>query len=236
MSLAAVDFARVRAVTFDVGGTLLAPHPSVGAVYAEALSRHGIELTPEVIEARFSQTFRAQRAAPGRIVGEDGERTFWRAVVRSSLAPECPPEKIEPVFAELWEEFARAHRWRPLPGAGDLLEALAARGTPCAALSNWDARLHRVLAGLGWTRHFRAVLVSSEIGAEKPHARVFRAAERALGAPADGLLHVGDNLAEDYRGARAAGWQAVLVAPAPLEQEPLAARVARLDELRSHLV
>ncbi len=29
------DLSGVRAVTFDAGGTLLTPHPSVGEVYAE---------------------------------------------------------------------------------------------------------------------------------------------------------------------------------------------------------
>ena len=31
----------VRLITFDVGGTLIHPHPSVGAIYAEVLSRRG---------------------------------------------------------------------------------------------------------------------------------------------------------------------------------------------------
>ncbi len=37
-----IDRKRIRAVTFDVGGTLIEPWPSVGHVYAEVAARHGV--------------------------------------------------------------------------------------------------------------------------------------------------------------------------------------------------
>jgi hypothetical protein len=37
----------IRAVTFDVGGTLIEPWPSVGRVYAEVAARHGVEVAAE---------------------------------------------------------------------------------------------------------------------------------------------------------------------------------------------
>ena len=41
--------ARVQAVTFDLAGTLLFPHPSVGAVYAACAQAHGVEIEAAVL-------------------------------------------------------------------------------------------------------------------------------------------------------------------------------------------
>jgi len=229
VSLAELDFARVQAVSFDVGGTLLTPHPSVGAVYAEILLRHQVELAPSVIETRFRQAFSLLRAHPRAVINEATELAFWREMALRSVSPECPAALFPNFFAELWAEFAQARRWRPLPGAGELIGNLG--GRTAAVFSNWDARLHRVLAELGWARHFRGVFVSSEIGAEKPDPRAFRAVEKALNLSPKNILHVGDSLEQDYLAAQAAGWQAVLVAPGPPAPLPSAAYVTRLDDL-----
>jgi HAD superfamily hydrolase (TIGR01459 family) len=45
----------------------------------------------------------------------------------------------------------------------------------------------------------------------KPHLPVFQAVQAALGLPAGRLLMVGDSLEHDIAGARAAGWQSLLI-------------------------
>ena len=236
MNITGLNLASVRAVVFDVGGTLLTPHPSVGAVYAEILSRHGIELEDAIIEQRFIAAFRQLRNRSRTVINESTERAFWREIVALSIAPECPENLREAVFDKLFIEFASARRWRPLPGAVEILAALSARDDrPLAILSNWDARLHRVLAELDWTRYFKEVFISSEIGAEKPDPRAFQLVERALNLPSEALLHIGDSFAQDYRAARAAGWQAVLVGSPPPEHHATTLSVPTLHELSNLL-
>jgi putative hydrolase of the HAD superfamily len=228
-----IDFSRVRAVTFDVGGTLLDPHPSVGVVYAEVLSRHHPAPPPEIINARFHEAFADLRTRLLPVVNESTQLAFWRELAHRSLTPECPEALFETVFAELWQEFAHARRWRPLAGATALLDGLAAYPSkPALAIfSNWDLRLHRVLDELGWTSHFQHVFISSEIGFEKPDPRAFHAVKRALNLPSAAILHVGDAFAHDYQPARAAGWQALLVTPRAPAADPSAPRLNHLDEL-----
>src|SRR5580700_10426449 len=45
----------IRAVTFDVGGTLIEPWPSVGRVYAEVAARHGLEVAAEDLDRQFAE-------------------------------------------------------------------------------------------------------------------------------------------------------------------------------------
>jgi len=95
----------------------------------------------------------------------------------------------------------------PLPGLNDLLEGLRAAGVPSAILSNgWSPLQDRKAARVGFVG---PVLVSDQIGAQKPDARAFAALVEALGVPAAQTWYVGDNPAVDVAGSIAAGLKGV---------------------------
>src|SRR5947209_8770968 len=53
---------QIRAVTFDVGGTLIRPWPSVGHVYAEVAARHGFEdLSAAILNRQFAAAWQARQ-------------------------------------------------------------------------------------------------------------------------------------------------------------------------------
>ena len=110
---------------------------------------------------------------------------------------------VEAYFAP--EEAA----YRLYDGAHAALEGLAARGLALGLISNATdhALVARLMAPHGLKRHFRVVISSAGHGRRKPHVEIFRAMERALDLPADGLVMVGDTLGEDTLGARQAGWR-----------------------------
>jgi putative hydrolase of the HAD superfamily len=107
-------------------------------------------------------------------------------------------------------------------------------GARVVVVSNWDVSLAQVLAGVGLAPLLDAVVTSAGAGARKPDPAIFAwALARAGTAPAR-CLHVGDSLAEDVAGARAAGIEAVLLdrSGALVAQPPPGVRViAGLDEL-----
>lgn len=205
-------FAAITTVTFDAGGTLLRPHPSVGVVYREVALRHGCDRAADVLDRTFRAAFGCVSKSSLPLDPEAREREFWRRVALATFTDAGPPPAdFNACFAELWEVFAQGDRWRLLPGALTTVQTLRARGYRLAVLSNWDRRLHRVLEETGLRPWFDAVLISSEVGAEKPDAGIFRAAERALDAAPAQCLHIGDSHLHDLVGARAAGWSALLV-------------------------
>jgi putative hydrolase of the HAD superfamily len=131
-------------------------------------------------------------------------RTFERA------GCDAPPPAV--VAAGI-EAFARGAAWRPCAGAVAALAELRSRGVKLALVSNYDARLHRVVEELGLRRFFDAVLVSSEVGWAKPSPRIYAAALAALGVGPQEALMVGDRPREDVEGAQAAGLRALLYDP-----------------------
>jgi REG-2-like HAD superfamily hydrolase len=220
---------QVRVVSLDAGGTLLFPHPSVGEVYSEILSRHGIDLRPDEIEVRFRRVFSNLRGIPRNRVDDAAERAFWERLVREVLSPECPPDRFADVFIELFGAFAEGRRWRVAEEGEDLVRRLRGRGIRVVLLSNSDIRLRRVLREKGLIDLFDEVFISAEIGFEKPDIRLFRTVEERLQERKEALLHVGDSVYHDLEGARNAGWQALHLAG---EFRPSEDKIARLTDLR----
>jgi len=208
----------VRAVFFDAVGTLIRPWPSVGSVYARAAASHGPRCPAKALEAAFPPAYR--ELSPARFFGRTGlqtseprERRWWgKVVARTFERAGCGAPTPEAVAAGI-EAFSRGAAWRPCAGAVETLAALRARGLKIALVSNYDARLHRVVEELGLRRFFDAVVVSSEVGWAKPSQRIYAAALAALRvAPGDALM-VGDRPREDAAGARAIGLAALLYDP-----------------------
>jgi putative hydrolase of the HAD superfamily len=190
--------AKVHAVTFDLAGTLLFPHPSVGAVYAACARRHGVEVEAAYLEASFPLAFKG---------GPKNEKpeVFWREVVQRCFGPVLPSALLELVFKECWDEFGKPAAWRVAPGALNAISAIRFLGIKVAVLSNADTRMRTVLAGKGILRQLDGVYLSSETGFTKPDPRAFAHAARELGGTCATLVHIGDSPEEDGAAARDAG-------------------------------
>ena len=206
--------AKIRAVTFDVGGTLIEPWPSVGHVYAEVAARHGApNLSPVDLAKRFGIAFRRR----ARSIHSAAE---WAEIVDETFAGLVrePPRKT--FFPELYERFAQAAAWRIFPDAKPTLAALAEGGIKLGVISNWDSRLRPLLEALDLAGWFEVIVVSCEAGASKPSPVIFLEATRLLGVAATATLHVGDSHQADVLGARGSGLQAIQIArqtPSPGE-------------------
>jgi putative hydrolase of the HAD superfamily len=225
-----MSLTEIRAIVFDVVGTLIHPEPPAARVYAEVGARFGSRLSVEAIAGRFAAAFQreeeADRAAGWR-TSEERERQRWRTIVDRVLDDVTDPEAC---FEELFEHFSRPEAWRLDAEVPGLLEQLARRGYALGLASNYDGRLRRVLAGLPVLQLITHQVISSEVGWRKPAVGFFAALGRVVGLPLNQILYVGDAWVNDYEGARAAGLPAVLLDPrgrAPVG----VSRVTRLTDL-----
>lgn len=102
-----------------------------------------------------------------------------------------------------------------LPGAVEVLSACRARGYANRILSNNMPELREILDALELSPLLDGVLVSADVGWEKPHPAVFRAALESAGNPAVRYM-VGDSPAADIDGAKRAGIPAILFRTSPV--------------------
>jgi putative hydrolase of the HAD superfamily len=197
---------KIQAVTFDVGGTLLEPWPSVGHIYAEVATQHGVKnLSPRKLNRNFAAAWRAKKNFLHR-------REDWAKVVDRTFAGACEPPPSRTFFPAIYERFGRADAWRICGDALAALDALASKDVPLAVISNWDERLRPLLQELRLDRYFETIVVSCEVGFAKPSPVIFEHAAKRLGIAPEQILHVGDSAKEDVAGAKAAGAQALLIA------------------------
>ena len=205
------DFSNIRWITIDATGTLIDPTPSVGHVYGAVLKRHGVEARHELLQQRFIEVFRNLSKTPRHFVNEESERKFWRDLALGTVEPWATGIDGDAFFEDAYDAFARAENWRAPEGADALLRNLKGRGYRLALLSNADGRTRGILEGLGLAPYLEQVILSCEVGFEKPDVRLFRGAEKILGATPAEILHVGDSQRNDGEGPRAAGWRALVI-------------------------
>jgi putative hydrolase of the HAD superfamily len=111
----------------------------------------------------------------------------------------------------MWELFKHGYFDSLFPDTSPILERLRSRGVPMGVVSNYGAHLIYTLYKLNIYDYFQFVLVSSLLGVAKPYAGIFEIAIEKAGAPAERILYVGDNVADDIEATRDVGIDAVLI-------------------------
>src|SRR5262249_41921902 len=138
--MSAATEAAVRLITFDVGGTLIHADPSVGAVYAEVLTRRGFPCDAGHAEGAVEgtwDTLAARRRPPGGRLGRgaQSERGFWRELLEEMVCRLGGDQVPEGASDELFERFARAEAWKPYEDVVPTLETLRREGISLAVVS-----------------------------------------------------------------------------------------------------
>jgi putative hydrolase of the HAD superfamily len=206
----------LRAVFLDVGDTVMRPNPSWEAVYAIAFREFGVEVEMEELYAALRRAYHhGGWGIDDPDVGFEPteESSFQRTVAIDAAAiAELGLEPMpEPFFRRLSELFMVTSHWHIFPDAYPTLSALQERGLTIGAVSNWVWNLPELMHALDLVRHFDFIAVSSRIGFEKPHPRIFEWALEQAKADASEVIHVGDHLVADIEGARGVGIDGVLI-------------------------
>ena len=221
---------RFDAVLLDVGGIFHLPaHDRISA----ALGRAGLT-SPDDLD-------RAHYAGVAAITDfTDGDRNVWMAYQPAyALACGAPAERLDEIAELLHAEFVSGGVWtRVIPESVAALRALKALGVKLAVVSNADGTVEQQLrddgigqVGPGPGVELDAVLDSAVVCVSKPDPRIFELALERIGVPAERALHVGDILAADVEGARAAGVTPVLMDPYDLHPDIDVQRVRSLSDV-----
>lgn len=205
-----------QALLFDAAGTLIKTAEPVGAQYARCAARHGVQVEPDTVMQAFRAVWRATPPPlhPEGQTAADDDRGWWRTLVDDVFArawgKALPESVLDDLFDELYTHYAQPQAWIVFD---DVLPALAdlTRDHRLLVLSNFDRRLRSILSGHGLACLFERIIISSEVGAAKPHPRMFQAALTASGCSPQDCLHIGDDEKCDLAGAQSAGISAFLV-------------------------
>ncbi|MEO9175378.1 MAG: HAD-IA family hydrolase, partial [Gaiellales bacterium] len=186
-----------EAVLLDYSGTIFDDRDVLTAagLIAEAAQR-GVPLDVASAASVIATTMRYARAPErsdraGSDLSGEAHRSIWTPLI-AQAGPYEPP-LVNAIYATM----IASESWRPYPDALPVVQELVARGVPVGVLSNiaWDIRPSLARAGLLELLH--TVVLSYEVGYEKPDPALFTlACERMGHAPGD-VLYVGDDPARD---------------------------------------
>jgi len=189
---------RVKAVLFDLDGTLVDSAPDLAAAVNGMLRDLG--RAPQPVERVMTwigngMARLVKRALTDAMEGEPDAESFGRALAR-------------------FKTHYAAHlcvSTRPYAGAIDALEALAARGFALACVTNKPAMFTEpLLAHLQLAKYFTLVVAGDTAPARKPDPAPLRHACEYFGIHAAQAVLIGDS-ANDLQAARAAGMPVILV-------------------------
>jgi putative hydrolase of the HAD superfamily len=202
-------------IAFDAVGKLIHPVPAAGEVYHQVAARFGSRLAADEVAVRFRRAFRESEQgdlslsdAARLATSEAREYERWQQIVTQVLDDVTD---VAGCFAELFTHFANPASWRCFDEVPHVLADLQSRGYRIALASNFDRRLHPVCDGLPGLAEISVRIISSEVGCRKPGRGFFDALVTHTGCPADEVLMVGDDAANDIEGARQAGLDAVCI-------------------------
>jgi putative hydrolase of the HAD superfamily len=237
----------IRAVTFDLWGTLLFDPPATDdrhmprrlADFATILGAAGVPVAMPALERAYrdSGAFLNQLWLQHRDLPVEEHVRVILVGVDSELATRLPSETLR----QLVDAYARPALLAPpaiAHGARAALDALAGRGYTLALVSNTmrtpGVVLREVLGHYGLLGHFAHLTFSDECGVRKPEPAIFQRALSAMAVEPGEAVHVGDDPVLDVEGARAAGMRVIqltTVRPPWFGRQKPHATIATLSEL-----
>lgn len=182
----------IRAVIFDFHATLV-DQGDADEWLDRALARVGAggaldDRDREAVTRRLDDIWAHAREidpGSGRDLSEQNHRDVFHGVMDGHVEDDLR-HALYDVMLELWRAYDEAP---------DVLAELRRRGMGTAIVSNVGVDIRPVMAREGLVAD--VVVLSCEVGAVKPDARIFQAALEALDVPATAALMVGDNWADD---------------------------------------
>jgi beta-phosphoglucomutase-like phosphatase (HAD superfamily) len=197
-----VTLGAIRAVLFDLDGTLVDSEPATDRAIDSVMADYGI--------AHASLPSGATR---GRTWGD------VVAALREKYAIDVEPSLLEGVLLERWIE--RAYAAEPIPGGVDAVRAASRAIGRVAIVSSSPRRvIDAFVVALDLAE---AVPAEHRIGAEavvhpKPHPEPYRRAAERLGVPPEACLVFEDSIA-GLTSARAAGARTIAILSRSIEAD-----------------
>jgi putative hydrolase of the HAD superfamily len=203
-----IDREVKKILFFDAAGTLFRLPRGVGWHYRDVAERHDCSIDEALLNRSFREAWKETARQP--VTGKarpDDDKGWWRMVVEGVLDRcQLAPQQLnrEAYFEELYDEFTRPGIWELYPEVPEVLNKLS-RHFRLGIISNFDGRLRPILGHLGLADTFDPVIISSEVGVDKPHELIFQTAlTRSEFSPLE-AMHIGDDPICDWQGATSAG-------------------------------
>jgi FMN phosphatase YigB (HAD superfamily) len=231
---------HIKAIFFDLDGTLRHSIPSGGEVFTDYVLTLGLPINEEarLRALRWEHLYWASSTdLRDDLIAHSGEtENFWieysrRRLVALGASPALSMELAPKVSAHMGEVYKPASI---VPeDARRVLPELKQAGYIMAVISNRDKPFQETLDTHGLSEFFDFSLAGGEVDSYKPEPGIFEHALRRVDVNAQEAVYVGDNYFADVVGSRRAGLQPVLYDPVGIFPDADCTTIKSFDELNS---
>lgn len=225
MDVIAKNLRRFKLITFDCTNTLLHMKLPVEEQYLLTAQKLGIaeeNFDKNLVKQNFRKQFKELSSKHPNFGRASIQYTkWWETLVSNALlnsaAQPIDASAIKPVAEALVQQYQTKECWAHFEKSNELIDKLKKLNKTVGVISNFDPRLHTLLADLGL--RFDFIATSYELNAEKPSSEIFQKALETAKLHVTGdkriepseCLHLGNELVKDFEGARNAGWSSILI-------------------------
>lgn len=202
---------EIKYLWFDLGYTLVRTERE--EIYQKTLQTFGIAKSKPDITLAYHRTDKLFMREYQGVLGQDGRiyMPWYIGCLNYSLGISLPIEEV--IAAQ--RRIASTHpvHWKAFDHTLPTLRQLRQLGYRLGLISNWNETARDVLAQTGIDHELDEIIISSEVGIEKPEPEIFRIAMAKAGVTADQSLYVGDNYYDDVIGSEQVGMKCLLINP-----------------------
>ena len=235
-----ISYNDIKAIFFDLDGTLRHSVPSGGEIFTNYVTTLGLQVDEEArLRALRWEHFYWASSVDLRndLLAHSAEtENFWIEYSRRRLlalgASEDWAVEFAPQISVHMGEFYKPESIVP-EDVRRTLPQLKEAGYRLGVISNRDKPFQNVLDDHGIGEFFDFSLAAGEVNIFKPEPGVFDHGLQRVNLSAKEVIYVGDNYYADVVGARAAGLQPVLYDPLGIFPDPDCAMIKSFDELNS---
>jgi HAD superfamily hydrolase (TIGR01549 family) len=230
----------IKAIFFDLDGTLRHSVPSGGEVFTDYVTTLGLQVNEEsrLRALRWEHLYWANSVdlRDDLLAHSFDTEKFWieysrRRLIALGASAQWAREYAAKASIHMGE-FYRPESIVP-DDVRRVLPQLKQAGYILGVISNRDKPFQDVLEEHGIALFFDFSLAAGEVNIFKPEPGIFEHALRGVSLSPQEAIYVGDNYFADVVGARRAGLQPILYDPLGIFPDPDCATIKSFDELNS---
>lgn len=212
---------KLRCITVDVTGTLIAYKGDLGDYYCMAAKAVGLPCPDYKRMHEGFKTAYGNMAKQYPCFGHAAKMPnieWWRACVKDSFIKagyNYDDETFEKVFRRIYSTFGSSAPYSVFGDSQPFLRWAREKGLIVGVVSNAEYRYQDVILpalGLNKGSEWDFGVFSGIVGVEKPNPKIYEIAlEKAGNVAPEESLHIGDSMRKDYLPARSIGMHAVLL-------------------------
>lgn len=215
-----------QAVFFDAGDTLLTI-PETHVILHQYLSEQNIRADHRDLELTLHEAIQRfyyeKEIDASATCSPESDRGFWIEIyedvlMRLGLRKTLTAERIHELCHEMYDIFTDPMHYKLFSDVKEVLELLYKRGMRLGLVSNFALTLRDILEVNEIVHYFDPVIISTEVGLEKPNPAIFQLALERSGLKAEHVLYVGDHEINDIWAPNQVGIDAVRLLRYPYQE------------------